>query len=285
MKNTSKGARAPLIFGACVLALTVILTAVRLVFTLRGIDSVTGYYTTWVGTFVSLYLPLICVAAMAVLCFVPKLYTAQADTKNTLSVKLASVVAAAGFAIYTFKCVESYVLYHTLTKLEMIALIASLFGVAFFIMIAFLKDLDSPVYLICGILVIVFGIVNIASSYFDLLTPMNSPLKILNELGSLALMLLILSELRAVFDTKRRQLQLFSVGTAVLILGVSSIPSLVGYFCGQLPYTYSMSANDTVLATAFVFAVARLIQLCFKHKVYVPLEDDVQEAVASDNQE
>jgi hypothetical protein len=96
---------------------------------------------------------------------------------------------------------------------------------------------------------------------------MNSPLKVLSEVGLIALMLLILSEIRAVFDTKRAKLQLFSVATAVIILGASAVPTLIGYAFKMIPASYGLVFTDMVLLGAFIFAVARFIQLCFSEKV------------------
>ncbi len=260
MKNTSIRSRA--VFGICALAITVILIVARLICNFHALDIFTGYYTV-VGKLISLYLPLIFVAAAAVFCFVPKFGITQGPTLNTPPVKISAVLPAAGLALYAFKTIEFYMLYRALSTIQLVALIASVFGVVFFVLIALSNKLESAVYLICGIAVIFWSICAVATSYFDLLLPMNSPLKITNQLGLLSLMLLALSEIRAVFDTKRRQLQLFSVTTATILLGVASVPNVISNFMGKLPYAYDLIFVDVVLLGAFVFAAARLITLCF----------------------
>ena len=264
MKNTSKRPDKCAIFCICVLAFTLILIAAKVACNVLTLDMFTGYYSA-AGTFISLYLPVICVVALALVCFIPKFGIEQAQTHNAKGVKMAAVVAAAGFAFYAFKCIELYMLYQALSRIQIVALIASILSAVFFIMTAFAKQLESAIYLICGIAVILFAVCAVSSSYFDLLTPMNSPIKLMNELGALSLMLLMLSEMRATFDeaTKRRKLQLFSVSASVLMLGVSAIPSVICYLLGYLPYGYALIFTDIVFVCAFVFATVRFISLCF----------------------
>ena len=280
MKKISTSAQT-VIFGICTLALTLILIAARVVCTILGFDFETGYYAG-ICKFVSLYLPLLLVAIAAVFCFIPKLKIKPSPTKNTLAVKLCAVLPAAALALFVFKTVENYMIVHTITKMEIIAIVAAIGGIAFFIMAAFLKDTDNVAYLLGGILAIAFGVAIISNGYLDISTPLNSHLRTINQIGVLAFMLLVLSELRAAFDTKRIAFQLFCVASAVIILGTASIPTLSFYFSGQVSYTYSGAFVDVVLLGAFVFAVARLMQLCFSAKEG-PIESQDSPIQSTDN--
>jgi hypothetical protein len=282
MKN--KFVLTPAVFGICTLALATVCIIARTLCSLLAFDTVSGYYQNGIATFLSLYLPLLCIAAVALFCFIPALRVSQNATSYPAILKYISVLPALSFALYlvisVIETLNMTEVSEALTVTHILGLIASLLGALFFAMIAFSGKPSGPLFLVSGIGTIVWAVVSLADSYFDISVQINSPLKVMHELAFLALMLFVLSEVRAVFDENRRQLQLFSVATAVLILGPCSISSIVFTITNTQSFSDTLLYSDITLLAVFIFAVARLVQLCFQRKAQTECEctesEDIQ---------
>ncbi len=117
------------------------------------------------------------------------------------------------------------------------------------------KDLNPNFTVAYGICHVLWCILLWVSSYLDFFIPMNSPDKIFFELACMALALLAVSEMRAIYEHVKPRMYIFSLLFAILSLSVSSIPSIVfNYAVGFRKYTL-LDADIIFLACAIYAAV------------------------------
>ena len=132
-------------------------------------------------------------------------------------------------------------------------------------------------FVLLGILTVVWLVLTLAECYFDTLVQMNSPNKLVFQFACLGGLLLTVNEMRVGLDVKRTGFHLFAASVALLFLFTSSVPSIIGYVAKKMPISYSLLYSDAVFLMLAVFAAVRLAQMCFAEPAPVD-ESDPEEA-------
>lgn len=287
MKNIFKTSRALRTYGICALSLSLLCVALRLIATLFFFDTEIGYYRLGnIVAFFAAFLPAICAAAALAFCAIPQICVKPAEAKNTRTVKISAFFPAAAFAAYTvlyaLSVMEYFRVYNELPLAYILMLAASAVSAAFFLQIALRKNVGDAYFVVSGIFPIIWLVISLAESYFDSYVQINSPIKLIFQLATLGAMLLTVCELRVGLDVKKPRFHLFAATVAAVFLGTSSVPSIICFFTGHMPTSYVLLYSDCVLATLFVFAVARLCQLCFSGER--ENATDIEEVLEEDTQ-
>lgn len=272
MSNVFQSKRALKIYGICALGVTAVCVLLRLLCILFFFDSDIGYYVSGAPLPIILNVLLIlAVAAAIVFCLIPRVRVVPVTPTLTASVKKSAVFPAVGFAAYAvvyFTWLADYAsIYGTLPFSYILTAITTLCACAFFCLIVFRKSNSDLLYVLTGIMSIVWLVISLAECYFDTLVQMNSPNKLIFQFAALGGMLLLVNELRQGFEFKRPGFHLFSASVASLFLLNSSVPSIICSLTGDMPKSYSLIYSDAVLLLLAVFAVVRLIGLCFGEEV------------------
>ncbi|MBO7309963.1 MAG: hypothetical protein J6U86_01055, partial [Clostridia bacterium] len=256
------------IYGACALATAILCTLVRFICLLFFFDSGIGYYKSGAVLPIILnVLLLLCVPTALVFCFFKKIKITPVTPQRDKNIKLWAIFPAFGFVAYAFIYISwlfEYSKYYSVIPLSyLINAIALVGSCVFFFLICFKKEISNAGYVLSGICVIIFFIFSLANSYFNSLVQMNSPNKLIFQFACLSGMLLLVNELRQGSDVKHPAFHLFSASVASIYLLTSSIPSAIAYLMGRMPAAYSLFYTDILFAFVCIFAIVRLIQMCF----------------------
>ena len=123
-----------------------------------------------------------------------------------------------------------------------------------------------------GLFVIARLLAMLASTYLDIMVPMNAPDKVLLLLACAAAMLFLICEIRVSVSGVRPALYSFSLSAAILLTGTASLPSIIASLTdslsGSTPTIYYY-----VLLTFCIYAIARLLALPF-HSHERPNEEE-----------
>ena len=109
---------------------------------------------------------------------------------------------------------------------------------------------------------ILFFLLSLGNSYFDVSVGMNTPDKLLFLVACLSGMLFTVEELQILVGKEKRGLYFFSLGAAVFFLGASSIPTLVAISFGAM-YFSPWHLTHLVLLGVFLYALTRMLLLAF----------------------
>lgn len=282
MFNVFQSKRALRIYGISVLGVALVCVVLRLVGMLFFFDKEIGYYES--GSVIPTLFTVLLIAAVVVsfaLCFIPKLRVEPKNSQNTRAVSSSAFFPAAGFASYALTYAISLFDYINMTGtvpfLYVFTLLCAILACVFYCIIALSKKTDTVLYLACGILAIVLMILTLAECYFDTFVQMNSPTKIIFQFAMLSAMLLTVNELRAGIGASRPSFHLFAATVAAIFLPTSAIPSLICYYTDNMSVNYVLSQADFTLFMLAVFAIVRLVQLCFGKDTPVEVTEDAQE--------
>ena len=246
-------------------ALCVILRTLSIFF---AFDLSIGYYKTGAPMPILLnVLTFLAVVAAFAFCFIPKISISPFEPALIKPVRMSAIFPTVGFAAYAFVYVTwllDYLKYYPTLPMTYILTLASTLGAGIFFACAALRKNNGDVlFILLGILAIVYFVISLADCYFDTLVQMNSPNKLVFQFACLGAMLLTVNEIRQGFDVKRNGFHLFSATVASIFLFTSSIPSILGYVAGKMPISYSLFYSDAVFFMLAIFAVVRLVQMCF----------------------
>lgn len=268
MFNVFKSKKALRLYGITVLAAAFSCVVLRLISTMFFFDGDIAYYQT------GAVLPIITNVIMAltaigaiVFCLISKVSVEPNMPVETKVTRIASIIAAVGFAvfgvIYVSSLMEYSNIYGSIPTTYLLCAICTFGSCAFFALKAFRASNADILYVLMGILVAVWLVLELAECYFDTFIPMNSPLKLTFEFACLGALLLTVNEMRVGLDQKRRGFHLFAATVASVFLPTSAIPSIICYLSGDMPASYVLVYSDLVMLGISVLAVARLVQLCF----------------------
>lgn len=140
--------------------------------------------------------------------------------------------------------------------LDLLYLFFSIFAAAYFLSLALSKQ-PSPTSVILGVGCIVWCALAWMSSYLDFFVPMNSPDKLFFHLACIGCMLLVFSDVRAIYKIPRPGVYYFSFFSALIALGASAIPSIIGNFANVFA-SYSLLKEDIIFTAIFIYAAIRL---------------------------
>jgi len=267
MKDIFSTRRALRIYGICVMAIALACIALRFFGILFFFDIDIGYYTVGAVPFLASYLPIFAVVLAAVFCFVPWVRVNSNTARNTRSVKISAIFPALGFVFwfvtYAISLIDYNEAYGTIPFVYILTAICALLAAVFFIMTVFTRNTANALYVTAGLFTVIWIVLSLAESYFDIYVQMNSPNKLIFQFATLSGILLTVNEMRNGFDVKRPRFHLFSASIALVLLGTSSIPSVVCFLLGKMPSSYILFYSDCIFLLMLVFAATRLIQLCF----------------------
>ncbi len=274
------------IYGITALSVAFVCVVLRIISMLSFFDKSIGYFERGAALpIISSLLAALAVLASVVFCLIPKIKVNPIPAAHTRASNICAVFAVLGFAFFSVKSflgVLSFAQVYGFAQIPPIYyvdIIASVGACAFFVLKFIGKAGANAASVICGLLAVVWFVISLVDCYFNQSMPMNSPLKLVFQYACLAAMLLCVNEMRIGVDTKRTGFQLFSATFAAIYLPLSSIPSIVCYLCDGMPLTYSLIYSDIIILLVSVFAIARLVQMCFCKPHECPSEavDNTQE--------
>lgn len=261
MNSTNSLRRMTLLYACVALGLTPILTVLRCLNFLFFFDADIGYYSRGAALpIISAVLGAVAILACgvgAILWFRKKPISYPA--KPSLAVRIAAVIAALGFLVYTLTGLMPL---SDGQSRSYLAVLCGLAAAVYFVLMACNRQKDS-ITVLTGFGAIVALVLALAGSYFNILVQMNAPDKLVFQLGCLAGMLFLVSEIRAIVSETRPALYLFATATGTILLGSASIPSIIAYHMGLLPNTDSLGGYYMLLGL-FVYVAVRLVTLCIR---------------------
>ena len=139
---------------------------------------------------------------------------------------------------------------------DLLYLVLSVAASAYFLSLAFAKQ-PSSASIVLGVASILWAAFAWMGSYLDFYVPMNSPDKLFFHLACIASMLLVFSEVRAIYEIPRTKMYYFSFFTAIVCISTSAIPSLIAS-SGDVFASYSLANEDLVFTAIFIYAAIRL---------------------------
>lgn len=190
----------------------------------------------------------------------------------TVSGKCSAVFAALSFAIVfinnllsPYSWAEFYrgssasLLFFIVTALYVLA---PALACAYFVLYA-LEKLKTSLAFGLGIFAIVYFVITLAVSYFNIYVQMNAPEKLASHLCCVCAMLLMLSEIRVMCGVPKNALYLFSVSVSAIALNACALSAIIASFAGAL--NEGVMTPPPVSCYVFlalgIFAAVRLIML------------------------
>ena len=171
---------------------------------------------------------------------------------------------------------------HTVSRYDVIILIASLISVAFFVSLAFSKK-GSIVPLILSVGFFLWFLLTWITTYIEFYTPINSPDKFLFHFGSIGAALFMVAELRATYGFAKPRMYYFSLGCAILSLSVSSIPYIIGSFAEKISGNLLIEESIVHFAV-LVYAIGRAVNLINQSNKTENFENSLTEKVENDSE-
>lgn len=277
MSKIFKSTRARKIYGIAALSAAFLCTVLRTLSILFFFDKDLGYYHSGAALPI-IFEVLTIVSAIAAIAFslVKPISISPNSAKDVSYVKYAAILATVGIATFTLTYVRGLITYlsvYSLTWQMALTLVSSIGACVFLLLIAFTNLRESIAYVLTGCTTVIWLTIALASSYFDNFVQMNAPNKVIFIFGALGGMLLVVNEMRRGLDEQRSRLHLLGATAATLLLTVGSLPSLIGFLAGKMPSNYSNFYYDIAFFSLAIFAVARLVQMCFGANDIVPDED------------
>jgi len=143
--------------------------------------------------------------------------------------------------------------------LTIFGLVTALFSAIFFLLLAIPTRRGKAFHVICGFSLVLHNLYMLGASYFELYTPMNSPVKVLCQLTAISAIFFLLTDLRFMLDNARSARFVFS---STLTLGFSAVSVFTGAFFSVPNESYTdfyHIFNVTNLAI-FIYAAVRTVR-------------------------
>lgn len=265
------------IFGVAAFVLTLVCAVLATLSRTLFFDDI-GYYQE--GAIVPKIFFALClcfVGFATAFCFLPSIRITPDDQKNTLPVRIASIVLALGFVSSASELIydlfiaigESAIVLDSYTLIYVVLPITvRILATIHFIRATIIKDCSGTFNVIGNICFIIYILEIVASTYFNVLIPMNSPTTTLLYLSLLSAMLLSINEARMGLGADKKGLFAFSAALTMLFSAA---------FCVSEAFVAYDIANDPIATPAattinsyfpttllvFIFASARLYSICF----------------------
>lgn len=248
--SSKKSARFFKIFRIVILCAAGVATVLRSLSLFLFYDADIGYYQSG-SVFPTVFNVLLAIFAIfAVVSCVMFGKNSPVPEKYTLSSKCSAVFVALAFAVVTISSMTS------------ITVIAPLIACAYFVLYA-LGHLSPSFSLAGGIFALVYFVITLATSYFDISVQMNAPEKISLHLCCVCALILILNEMRAMCESERKAFYLFSVSFSAIALNACALPTIIASFAGVFTggAITPPEPSSYVFFALGIFSVVRLIML------------------------
>lgn len=228
-------------------------TANVTVFTGYFKDTVLPDITAWIVTFASIFLLTFAFVAPKSTKLIPSFASPLNYIPCAISGAALFFMSAHLFTATSFGAEAT-----VMSKLAPIAAILALVGTAYFVASAIYVRRRSIGRSDFGILLLVFLCAYVAYMFFDSETPINSPVKIANQMAYLSVAIFFLYETRLSLDREKWRPYIAFTMIAVLLTGYASIPALLAYVIRG--YVYGLSVYETVLTFSFfVYTAFKLV--------------------------
>ena len=207
------------------------------------------------------------------------------EQKTPLLARIGAIAGVFGFGILLYADAVLFAYGTTQNVSGLVSLLLSAASVAYFLLTA-LNAKHEALRLLTGFCVILRLITALSNSYFNFFVPMNAPDKLMFQLGVLGAMLFLINELRAIVASPRSATYMFFAGIATLLLGASSLPSLLALREGILSHTGLTPATVALLGMYLAVAL-RFLSLCLsptpkQEEIMDAAEAPAEEAIATD---
>ncbi|MBQ8907875.1 MAG: hypothetical protein IJY71_04745 [Clostridia bacterium] len=245
------------------LAFALLLTVARTVLVLTAYDPLLGHFAP--GFFADYGFALLgAVAVIAFLFFV--IMTRESTPAVSLATAPFQMLASAFVAIASFAWLLDTALSlmgKTATTAETVLLILTLlFAVGVIVYMASTVLSATSLTLTAGaaMATALFSIFYAMLAYFNTAFTLNSPIKILDQVTFLALLLFFLAESRLRLGKRGRAFYLFAAMTALVLTAANSLPGLIYFAAKQSPLVGSFMHDFLVLAF-FLYVLSRLLPM------------------------
>lgn len=276
MKKNLSTAQKELVFRVfriailCVAALCALLRTLDL---LLFFDSDIGYYER--GSVLPVIFTVIAtlsVIAIFALCVSVFRKSAPDIEQYTVSSKCSAVFVALSFAVvFVNNILSPYSwaeFYHGSSSGLLFFVITALYVLApalacvYFVLYALGKIKPSFAFGF-GIFAIIYFVITLATSYFNVYVQMNAPEKLALHLCCVCAMLVMLSEIRVMCDCRKNAIYIFSVSVATISLIACSISTIIASFAGALNKGIMTPPHVScyVFLALGIFSAVRLIML------------------------
>ena len=243
-----------------VLLFALLLTVVRTVLALSAYDAVLGHFKA--GFFADYGFALFAVLAVIVFLFFV-IMTREHTPRVSLESTPFSVLASAFVAIATFAWLLD-TLFALVGKTEstaetvlfILTVVSSLGLIAYMATVALsLSNLTLTVG--AGMAALLFCIFYAMLAYFNTAFTLNSPIKVLDQVTFLALLLFFMAETRLRLGKRGAGLYLFCAMAALVFSAADSIPGLV-YFAAKKTALVGSFMHDFLVLALFLYVLSRL---------------------------
>lgn len=169
--------------------------------------------------------------------------------------------------------------------------VSAIIAAIFFFLMFFAKRSYKNITFYMGIGALLYVMLSWMCAYFDFFIPINSTDKIFFYLACAGALIFIFNEMCACYGFVRAKFYYFSLYTSIIILLVSPISALIGYFCGAIKGYITLEA-DVFFVALLVYAVTRLMDAQNskivieenKEKAEIELPSEAQENISDDSE-
>jgi len=282
MNDIFKSSKARLIFGASVLGVALTSVVLRTLALFLAYDSDIGYFSNGAVLPIILY-ALLAVSALLLipLCFIKKVSVEPLGFgESRIADYLYALPAAASLygAFSMGALVLSYADINVPAPRTLIfCLIFSIPAIAFFVLSVIRAKKSGSFFAVFAFLTMAWLLIVLASTYFDVTVPINSPNKTFSAFALASIILFLSSEARLVLTEKNPRVRMFSTACSVIFVSVSAIPNFIAHFFGAFANSYAVGIDDIICLSLLFPITARFISMCFAKEA-----DSVQDAEAPD---
>lgn len=169
--------------------------------------------------------------------------------------------------------------------------VSAIIAAIFFFLMFFAKRSYKNITFYMGIGALLYVMLSWMCAYFDFFIPINSTDKIFFYLACAGALIFIFNEMCACYGFVRAKFYYFSLYTSIIILLVSPISALIGYFCGAIKGYITLEA-DVFFVALLVYAVTRLMDAQNskivieenKEKAEIEFPSEAQENISDDSE-
>lgn len=260
------------IFKISVLCAAGIATVLRLISLFLFYDADIGYYKSG-SVLPTLFNVLIAISAIFILvsCIILTKNLPSVE-KYTISNKCSAVFVALAFGVSAISSVFSFYSYMQYSiepntsplslLISIITIISPIVACAYFVLYA-LGKCSQTVSFAGGIFTLIYFVIILATSYFNIYIQMNAPEKLSEHLCCICALILILSEMRLMCGVEKKAFYLFSISFSAIVLISCALPTAIASFAGV--FTEGIITPPDTSAYVFsalgVFSIVRLIML------------------------
>ena len=262
METETKKSAAPKLFFVTASVLTIAAMVIQTLLFIKFYDERLNLYNTEISGVPGIFYTAIFIASL----FCAASYFAAKDNERTKIlpapdrfVVFSSILCGFQLAAAVFFNIYYYMtgIYTGITLLRVVVLITAVPAAAYFIITAFSPKPNENILVICGFSVIIWAALYLMCVYFDMSSPLNSPVRILEQLSLITIMLYFVFEIRFLLKKPRPRLYLPVSLLAMLFISLSSVSDLILTFSG-----FRSSTQDTVFgifqAAAALYITARV---------------------------